>query len=112
MSPVQTALVILAVSAVAIADVLLRKAETLGSLGKAIMSPWMLGAVALYLFQIFFFTYLFVSGAKLVNVGILQTVFYALIIILSGIFLFGEHLSALQIVGVALSLGGVILMSI
>lgn len=112
MSLFQTALLILAVSAVAIADVLLRKAEALGGLTKAILSPWMLGAVALYLFQIFFFTYLFVSGAKLINVGVIQTVFYALIVILSGVFIFGESLSSVQIIGMILALSGVFLLNL
>ena len=70
MSLMHTGLLILAVSAVAVADVFLKKTQTLGSMSKAISSPWMLIAVVLYLVQILFFTYLFVSGVKLINVGI------------------------------------------
>jgi drug/metabolite transporter (DMT)-like permease len=107
---IHTALIILAVSAVGIADVFLKKTQSLGSMGKAILSPWMLGALALYLFQIFFFTYLFLSGAKLINIGIMQTVLYALIVIFAGIIFFGESLSSLQILGITLALLGVILL--
>ena len=112
MSFIQTGLLVLAVSAVAIADVILKKAQTAGSLGKAVLSPWMLLVIALYLFQIFFFTYLFVSGAKLIHVGIMQTVLYAIIVLLAGIFIYQESLSVIQIAGVALSLLGVLLLNL
>lgn len=112
MSIIQTVLLFLAVSAVAIADVLLRKTHEIGSLSKAIFSPWMLGAVLLYLFQIFFFTYLFVSGVKLVHIGVLQTILYAVIVLLAGIFIFGESLTPIQIVGVVLALISVTLLNL
>ncbi len=105
-------LILLAATAVAIADVFLKKASLSGSLGAALRSPWMLGAVGLYLFQIFFFTYVFVSGIKLSVVGILQTILYALIVLLSGVFFFKESLSTLQIIGIALGVAGVILLSL
>ncbi len=109
---VHTFLVVLAVSAVAIADIFLKKTQVLGSMSKAITSPWMLGAVLLYLFQILFFTYLFMSGAKLTYVGIMQTVLYALIVLLGGIFIFGETLSVIHMVGIALALVGVVLLNL
>ena len=56
MNITQTILLILAVASVAIADVFLKKTQALGSMSQAFMSPWMFGAVVLYLFQIFFFT--------------------------------------------------------
>jgi drug/metabolite transporter (DMT)-like permease len=107
----QTVLLISAVSALAIADVILKKAQATGSIIKAITSPWMLGVIILYLFQIFIFTYLFVSGAKLIPVGIIQTVLYAIIILLAGIFIYGETLSGIQMAGVILSLLGVFLLN-
>ncbi len=110
MSLLHTILVILAVSSVAIADILIKKAA-LGSMRNALMSPLMLGAFVLYLFQILFFTYLFVHNAKLTHIGIMQTVFYALIVILAGVFLFGEMLTPIKITGITLALIGVILMN-
>jgi drug/metabolite transporter (DMT)-like permease len=104
-------LVILAVTAVAIADVCLKKAALSGTLASALKSPWMIGAVALYLFQIFFFTYLFVSGTELLYVGILQTALYAAIVLTAGFLLFHESLSAVQMVGMVLALVGAILMN-
>lgn len=106
-----TGLLILAVSAVAIADVFLKKTQTLGSMSKAISSPWMLIAVVLYLVQIFFFTYLFVSGVKLINVGIMQTVLYATIVVVSGVIFFGESMTSLQIAGIFLAVLGVIFLN-
>lgn len=112
MSFIQTVLLIIAASSVAIADVFLKETKTAGSFIKALTTPWMLGAVLLYIFQILFFTYLFINGAKLINVGIMQMVLYAVIIILAGIFLFNETLSFIQIVGIILALMGVFLMNI
>ena len=112
MSFIQTALLILAVSAVAIADVFIKKTQTAGNFGKAITSPWMLCAIVLYLFQILFFAYLFFYGAKLINVGIMQTVLYAIIVLIAGIFLFKETLSGVQILGVILALVGVFLLNL
>lgn len=112
MSFIHTALLILAVSAVAIADVLLKKTQTAGSFVEALTSPWMIGAILLYFFQIYFFTYLFFHGAKLINVGIMQTVFYALIVIIAGVLFFGETLSAIKIIGIILALSGVFLLNL
>ena len=112
MNITQTILLILAVASVAIADVFLKKTQALGSMSQAFMSPWMFGAVVLYLFQIFFFTYLFISGAKLSSIGIMQTVVYALIVVGSGIFLFGESLSTVQIIGMVLAISGVVMLNI
>lgn len=112
MYSIQTLLLILAVSAVAIADILLKKTQSLGSISRAILSPWMLGAIILYLFQILFFTYLFISGAKLIHVGVMQIVFYSIIVLIAGIFIFGESLTALQGIGILLSLTGIILLNL
>lgn len=103
-------LLILAVSAVAIADVFLKKATVGASLAQAMKSGWFFAAVALYLFQIFFFVYLFVSGTELIYVGILQTVLYACIVLFSGFLIFSETLNGVQLLGSALAIAGVVLM--
>ena len=106
------ALLFLAVTAVAIADIFLKQATANGaSLWEAIKSPWMLGAIFLYLFQIFFFTYVFVAGVPLISVGILQTVLYAVIVLLAGFLLFHESLTGIQIFGTILALSGVLLIN-
>lgn len=107
-----TGLLILAVTAVAIADVFLKKASTGNGLIDALKSPWMFGAIALYLFQIFFFTYVFVSGEELVEVGVLQTALYAIIVLLAGFVIFKESVQPVEIVGMILAGIGVTLMSL
>ena len=54
----QISLIILAVIPVAVADAFLKKAANEGNLHRAIQSPWMIGALLLYLFQILFLTYI------------------------------------------------------
>ncbi|MCL4302513.1 MAG: hypothetical protein KJ077_42885 [Anaerolineae bacterium] len=109
---IQISLIILAVIAVAVADVLLKKASDEGSLHRAIQSPWMVGAFLLYLFQILFFTYIFIAGWELSLVGSLQTVLYALVVLMAGIFVFRETLTLVQGVGVLFAVGGVILINL
>lgn len=103
--------IIFAVSAVAVADMFLKKAGTIGSFQAALVNPWMLGVIVLYLFQIVAFAYLFASGEKLIYIGIMQTVLYALIVILGGVFFFGETLSPIHIAGIVLAIAGVLLLN-
>jgi drug/metabolite transporter (DMT)-like permease len=112
MAFLQLFLVLAAVSAVAIADIFLKKTQTLDPFYKAFTSPWMLGAILLYLFQIFFFTYLFEIDTKLSYVGVLQTALYACIVLLAGVFVFGETFTPLQIFGMVLALSGAIILSL
>jgi multidrug transporter EmrE-like cation transporter len=104
---------ILTVAAVGVADAFLKKAA-IGSSGWTgiLKSPWLAAAIALYLFQIFFFTYVFASGFKLSLVSILQTGIYALVTLVAGILYFGETLTTLHVVGIGLTLIGVVLLNI
>lgn len=104
-------LVGLAVISVAVADVLLKKATALNDLGAAVRSPWFCGAVGLYLLQIGFFTYAFVSGWKLSVLGALQTALYAVIVLVSGVVFYRETLTPTQFAGVMLALVGVALIT-
>ena len=105
----QGSAILSAVMAVAIADVLIKKAATQGSLGVALRSPWLLGAVGLYLFQILVFLIAFHAGWKLSIIGVLQTALYALIVLTAGMLLYHESLSRLQLAGILLALIGVVL---
>jgi len=108
---IQAGAVLLAVMAVAIADVLIKKAATGGTLWSALRSPWLLGAVGLYLFQIVVFTITFHAGWKLSIIGILQTALYALIVLSAGVLFFHESLTRSQMIGVLLAIVGVVLMT-
>jgi drug/metabolite transporter (DMT)-like permease len=105
------ALIVLAVVAVAVADVFLKQAALAGAFSRAVTSPWMAAAIALYLYQIAFFTYAFLTGWQLSVIGSLQTVLYALIILGAGVLWFKESLSLVQGIGVALAFAGVVLMN-
>ena len=105
-------LLVLGSSAVAVADVLLKKASSFSSFADFARSPWMIGAILLYAFQIAVFIYLFLSGQKLVDVGIVQIILYALIVVASSILFFHESLTTLKIIGILLGLTGIILMNL
>ncbi len=109
--PGQWLLMGLAVVAVAVADVLLKKATAQNDLGSALRSPWFGGAVGLYLLQIGYFTYAFVSGWKLSVLGALQTALYAVIVLVSGTVFYRETLTPAQVFGVLLAVCGVVLIS-
>jgi len=108
---VQGAVIILAVVAVAVADVFLKKAAAHGSMSGALRSPWLLSAIGLYLLQIALFTIAFMAGWKLSIIGALQTALYALIVLAAGVFLYNESLTRLQVVGILLSFSGVLLIN-
>jgi len=101
----------LAVVAVAVADVLLKKATSQGNLGDALNSPWLFIAIGLYLLQIVIFTIAFVSGWKLSLIGALQTALYAIIVLAAGVLLYNESLTRLQLIGISLAFGGVVLIN-
>jgi hypothetical protein len=105
-------LILSAVIAVAVADVFLKKAAVDASRSRALQSPWLVGAVLLYLYQILFFTYIFVTGGELCFVGTLQTAFYALIVVGAGVVIFRETLSSLQIAGVVLAIVSSVLINL
>ena len=107
----QLAFIGVAVIAVAVADVLLKKATMNGSVEHALRSPWLWGAVGLYLLQIGFFTYAFVAGWPLSHVGALQTTLYALIVFGAGVLLYRETVTLVQLAGILLAVVGVVLMS-
>jgi drug/metabolite transporter (DMT)-like permease len=107
----QGLVIVLAVLAVAVADVLLKKAAAQGNLRVALSSPWLLCAVGLYLLQIAFFTIAFIAGWKLSIIGALQTALYALIVLAAGVLLYNESLTRVQVIGIMLAFGGVVLIN-
>lgn len=107
----QFALIGAAVIAVAIADVLLKTATVTGSVEQALRSPWLWGAVGLYLFQIGFFTYAFVAGWPLNHIGALQTAVYARVVLAAGVLLYRETVTLVQVAGMLLAVIGVVLIN-
>lgn len=108
---IEFGLIISAVFAVAIADVVLKRAADTESFLQAIKSPWMVGALVLYFVQIMFITYAFVIGWELSILGTLQVVCYALVVVVVGVFYFREQLTPTQVVGLVMAVGGSLLIS-
>lgn len=97
--------------AVAVADVMLKRATAPGNLSAALRSPWLFIAVGLYLFQIGFFTIAFIAGWKLSIIGALQTALYAMIVLTAGVFLYHEDLTRLQVFGIFTAFSGVVMIN-
>jgi len=107
----ETGLVIMAVVAVAAADVLIKKIFAPRSgFWTDIQNPWMFGVIALYIIQIIIFAFVFNRKAELGIVGIIQTALYAVIVVGSGILFFNENVSIAQGIGMGLAILGVILL--
>ena len=99
-------------SAVAVADVFIKKASVLSSFPAIFKNIWMIFAVLLYLLQIFIFAYLFSAGLKLSYVGIVQIILYALIVLLSSVLFFRETLTLFEAIGMTLGIIGIILINL
>ncbi len=107
----QGMVIVMAVIAVAVADVMLKKAAAHGNIVYVVRSPWLLSAIGLYLLQIGLFTIAFIAGWKLSIIGALQTALYALIVLAAGVLLYHESLTRLQVIGILLAFGGVVLIN-
>jgi drug/metabolite transporter (DMT)-like permease len=109
--PAYILLLIVAVAAVAVGDVCLKRAALPGSLSQALRSPWLFAAIALYLTQVLLFVVVFANGWKLSVVGVVQIALYAAVTLSAGVLLFGEVLSLKQALGAGFALIGVVLLS-
>jgi len=105
-------LLVLACSAVAAADVFIKKAGSVSNFSSVLKNPWMIGAILLYFFQIYAFAYLFSLGLELAYVGIMQVILYTTIIVASSVILFHETFTVVKMMGLVLGFAAVILMNI
>lgn len=96
---------------IAIADALIKKVSAEGSFWQAFMSPWMIAVYVLYFIQIIFAILVFIFHKELGVYSNFFLVFYSLASIGLGYFLFKEHLSLVQYIGIAFALVGVLLMN-
>ena len=108
----QTALLLFAVCAVAVADIFLKRAYAVGVFAKTLTNPWIIAAIILYLLQILIFAYLFSTGAKLWYVGIMQVIFYEIIILIASVVFFKEGITMVQAIGAGFAIAGVILLNL
>lgn len=107
----QILIILVAVVAVGVADIFLKRATAQGGLVDALRSPWFFIAIGLYLLQIIIFIVAFVAGWKLSIIGALQTALYGLVVLGAGYFLFHESPTRLQIVGMVMAFGGVVMIN-
>ncbi len=96
---------------IAVGDAFLKKAGQTGSFSAAFQSPWLFGAVVLYLAQILVVVYLFFGKMPLGIVGTGLTLVYSVVMVFIGYQFFGEKFTLLQLAGAILGLAGVFLMS-
>ncbi len=105
-------LVIFAASSVAIADILIKHSTVKAtSFWEALQHPYMLLVIFLYLMQVVLYAYVFFHKWDLGGVGVIQTVCYALIVVIFGVLLFNERPIATHVIGMVAALAGVVLMN-
>ena len=109
--PIYVLLLIIAVVAVAVADICLKRAALPGSLAQALRSPWVVAAVVLYLIQVLLFVIVFTNGWELSVVCVVQVALYAIVTLGAGVLLFGEVLTLKQTLGLVCAMIGVLLLS-
>src|ERR1043166_6332816 len=91
---------------ITVADSLIKKTSISGGFFSALFSPWMLVLCALYFIQILMAIYIFMNRGSLAVYGNLYDVFYSILMVLTGIILFREQLTLLQIAGVCFAIVG------
>ncbi len=109
---IQIIAVILAGVAVAVADALIKHSAGQRSFVGMLKDPIMVAVYALYLVQIIFFLYVFYAKWNLAHVGILQMVAYTVTILATGVLVFGESFTGIQIAGICVAIFGLVLMNI
>jgi drug/metabolite transporter (DMT)-like permease len=103
-------LLLIAGASVAIADILIKKATNDGiSFTQTLKSPYLMGAIALYVVQVVAFAYIFTKNWDLATVGIINMVVYSIMVISAGVFLFNEKITMQQYIGIFIALAGIIL---
>ncbi len=95
---------------IAVADALV-KATSTSTFAAAVWNPWMLVICGLYFIQILLAVYIFVHKGELAIYGNIFIVFYSISMVLLGVFVFHEHLSTLQAIGIVLALAGAVLLN-
>jgi drug/metabolite transporter (DMT)-like permease len=96
---------------IAVADSLIKKESVGGSLLNGIFSPLMIVVYVLYFIQIIIAVYLFKHGGELAIYANLYIIFYSILCVVTGVLIFGEHISQVQGAGILLALVGAFLIN-
>lgn len=109
----EIALIVVGGSAVAVADVLIKKiASDGGTFRDSFKTPLMFGVLGLYVAQILIFLFLFHKKVGLGVLGLSTFALYTIIVTASAVFLFQEKISLTQGIGMLLAALGVLFMNI
>ena len=96
---------------IAMADSLIKKISLGSTLSAVATNPWMILICVLYFVQIMIAAYVFINRGELAVYANLFIIFYSILMVLSGVLLFRESLSLLQIAGIVLALLGAVLLN-
>ena len=96
---------------IAVADMLIKKVALSGNFLSAVVNPQMILICVLYLVQVLLAVYVFINKGDLAIYGNLFIVFYSILMVALGMFVFKEHLSLMQSVGVVFALLGAVLIN-
>ena len=111
LNTIQIAAIFVSALLVTAADSLIKKITLQDGFLSAITNPWILLICAFYFVQILLAIYIFVYHGDLAVYGNLFIVFYAILMVLSNVFIFGGQLSLLQYTGIFLALVGAVLIN-
>lgn len=95
-----------------VADAIIKKESLIHGFGSTFLSPLMLLSYFLYFVQIVVAVYIFRKGGELAIYTNLYIIFYSILGIITGVIIFGEHLSFVHYVGILFALVGAILLNI
>ena len=96
---------------IAIADSLVKKMSVTGGFIAAATNPWMIAVCILYFIQILLAVYVFINHGEFAVYADVYIIFYSILTVMAGIFIFKEHLTLLQSLGVIFTLIGAILIN-
>ena len=105
-------IIFLSVISIAASDILIKKIAIRQNFLISLKNPWLLVVFLFYLIQIILLIYIFSRNWNLSIVGNLQIIFYSILLLLAGYLIFGETISLLQTIGIAIALIGVILINL
>ena len=96
---------------IALADALIKKVSIQGSFFTTATHPMMIVILLLYIVQIWIAAYVFVKQGELAVYANIFIVFYSILMVMFGVFMFKEQLTSVQIAGIVMALGGAVLLN-
>ena len=95
-----------------VADAIIKKESLIHGFGNTFLSPLMFLSYFLYFIQIVIAVYIFRKGGELAIYTNLYIIFYSILGIITGVIIFGEHLSTIHYIGILFALTGAVLLNL